>query len=62
MPSNPKPTKHPTSPDKAQLDRFKQIARELGCDETGEAFERAFAKVTVAQRPSRKKAPQDKQS
>ena len=31
--------------DKAQLDRFKQTARELGCDETGEAFEKAFAKA-----------------
>lgn len=44
----------PDAPDKTQLDRFKQTARELGCDETGEAFEKAFARAVPA-RPRPKK-------
>lgn len=31
--------------DKAQKERFIEKARELGADETGEAFERTFKKV-----------------
>lgn len=42
---------------KAQLDRFKQTARELGCDETGEAFERAFAKAVPTKKPAKKPTP-----
>lgn len=45
----PKPDE--ASTDKAQLDRFKQTARELGCDETGETFEQAFAKAMPPKRP-----------
>jgi hypothetical protein len=33
------------TPEKVQLDRFKQAAREAECDDTPEAFERVFAKV-----------------
>ncbi len=37
---NPKPRA-----EKPQIERFKEIARQLECDETGDAFERAFAKI-----------------
>lgn len=49
-----KPRPGSTQPDKAQLDRFKQTACEFGCDETGEAFERALAKAA----PPRKMNPE----
>jgi hypothetical protein len=35
----------PKLTDKEQSERFKQAARELGADESGEEFERAFTKV-----------------
>jgi hypothetical protein len=35
---------------KAQHDRFKEVAREHGADETGAEFERAFAKVVPPKR------------
>lgn len=38
----------PKLTDKEQSERFKEIARELGVDESGEKFERAFKKVTKA--------------
>ncbi len=38
----PKPKK---KPDKDQAERFKETARQLGVDESGEAFEQAFKKV-----------------
>jgi hypothetical protein len=33
------------SPDQAQIDRFKALARELGCDEDEAAFDAALKKV-----------------
>lgn len=54
MPTEPTQPKQPTDPNKAQLDRFKQTARELGCDETGEEFERAFAKAVPPKSPPAK--------
>jgi len=33
------------SVDKAQSERFKEAARNLGADESGEAFRRAFTKI-----------------
>jgi hypothetical protein len=42
------PKKKPAKPklsDKEQSERFKQTARELGVDESGEAFERAFETI-----------------
>jgi len=42
-----------TTKDGDQLDRFKQLARELGCDEDEAAFEEALRKVA-----KRKTAPQ----
>ncbi len=43
-----KPKRKPD--DKAQKERFIEKARELGADESGEAFERAFNKVVLANR------------
>jgi hypothetical protein len=37
--------------DKEQYERFRQAARELGTDESEEAFERAFRKVVPAKKP-----------
>jgi hypothetical protein len=42
MPRKPKP---PPPDDPEQSKRFIKAARELGTDETGEAFERAFKRV-----------------
>lgn len=36
----------PTRDDPEQSRRFAEAARELGPDETGEAFDRAFKKIT----------------
>jgi hypothetical protein len=40
--------KAPSSDGLSQHDRFKQMARELECDESEEAFERALEKVAHA--------------
>jgi hypothetical protein len=40
---NPKPKAE--KPEKPQIERFRETARQLGCDETGKAFEEAFAKI-----------------
>ncbi|WP_152982071.1 hypothetical protein [Prosthecomicrobium hirschii] len=37
--------------DPNQAERFTAIAKSLECDETGEAFERAFAKAVPPKRP-----------
>lgn len=37
-----------------QIRRFEEAAREAGCDETGETFERVFAAVVPPKRPERK--------
>jgi hypothetical protein len=34
-----------------QIDRFKELARELGCDEDGAAFEVALKKIVDAKAP-----------
>ena len=36
----------PKLSDKEQSERFKETARELGVDETGEEFEKAFEAIT----------------
>ncbi len=41
----PKPK---TASQKEQSDRFKKTARELGCDETPGALDRAFGKINAA--------------
>jgi hypothetical protein len=40
-----KPKAKPKLTDKEQSERFKQAARELGVDESGEEFERAVRKI-----------------
>jgi len=42
----PKPTKKMTQAE--QSERFKETARELGVDESGEAFERALRRIVPA--------------
>jgi hypothetical protein len=37
----------PKLTDKEQSERFKEAARRLGVDESGEAFEKAFKKITT---------------
>jgi hypothetical protein len=44
----------PRQDDPEQSKRFVEMARELGRDETGEEFERAFKKVAPAKRASTK--------
>jgi hypothetical protein len=36
---------------KEQYERFRQTARELGCDENEEAFELAFKKIVPSRKP-----------
>lgn len=36
-----------------QAKRFEDTAREIGCDESGEAFERAFGKIVPPKTPDR---------
>jgi len=43
----------PKLSDKEQSERFKQAARELGADESGDIFERSF--LRIARSPSAKK-------
>ena len=47
----PKPEAKVQKPEKPQIERFKEAARELGCDDTGELFERAFTKIVPPRRP-----------
>lgn len=42
----------PKNTDKVQSERFKETARRLGADESGEAFERTFRKVVPPRRAS----------
>jgi hypothetical protein len=48
--TKPKPKKKPKLSNKAQIERFKETARELGADETGKAFEDAFARIVPSRR------------
>lgn len=41
----PKSKPKPKFTDKAESERFIEAARRLGIEETGEAFEKAFAKI-----------------
>ncbi|MBT3071677.1 hypothetical protein KKP04_12470 [Rhodomicrobium sp. Az07] len=45
---------------KEQSERFRQTARELEADETGEAFERAFGKIVPPKTPKPTKEPEPK--
>lgn len=45
---------------KAQALRFREAAREAGCDESPAAFEAAFAKIVPPKRPGDKAEPKPK--
>jgi hypothetical protein len=55
MPKRKAPEHDPETPagmdDPEQSQRFMEAARELGCEETGEAFERALARILPARKP-----------
>jgi hypothetical protein len=40
----------PKTKDKREYERFVETARKLGCDESEEAFERAFEKIVSPKR------------
>ncbi|MER8391912.1 hypothetical protein NKH10_08380 [Mesorhizobium sp. M1340] len=44
-------------PDKSQVDKFKEAARELETDQSEEAFDRVLKKVAKAAHPKDDKAP-----
>jgi hypothetical protein len=48
--ARPRPKNKPQMTDKAQSERFRKTARELGCDENEEAFKRAFWKIVPPKR------------
>jgi hypothetical protein len=53
-------TKQKPQPDAEQFERFKQAARELGCDEDKERFERKLGQLATAQkRPAKKMKARD---
>jgi len=49
----------PAKKSQPQRQRFIEAAKELGVDETGEAFERAFAKIVPPQKPDPKSTGKD---
>ena len=51
----------PKRNDKEQSKRFIEKARELGGDESGEEFERAFKKVVPTKQPSTPKTVPDQE-
>jgi len=51
--SETKKMKKKVSIAKPQTDRFVEAAKELGCDESGEAFERAFGKIVPPKHPKK---------
>jgi hypothetical protein len=52
VPKKPATTPRKRKPsDKEQYERFRQAARELGTDESEEAFGRAFRKVVLPKKP-----------
>lgn len=42
--------------ERTQAERFLETAREIGADETGEAFERAIERIVPPKRPAASKA------
>jgi hypothetical protein len=46
---------------RTQADKFRDLARELGCDEDEEAFKAAVRKVGTAPKPPASPKPSDKQ-
>lgn len=39
------------SPDKSQVDRFKEAAREVGADESDDALDRVMRKLDLTKKP-----------
>lgn len=58
------PRTPPPANEAAQFERFKEVARELGCDEDEEAFDRALAQIAksppVKHVPKKQKNPRRK--
>jgi hypothetical protein len=52
----------PEPDDKEQSERFKETARQLETDESGEAFDRAFGVVTSTKNTGKKDAEKDSAS
>ena len=48
--------------DEEQSRRFVETAKELGADESGEAFERALSSISPAQPEASRSRPSEKQS
>jgi hypothetical protein len=46
----------PKIADKRQYERFVETARKLGCDESEDAFDRAFRKIVPAKRQPKRDA------
>lgn len=53
MAKQPKPKKD----EKPQSERFKDMARQVEADESGEAFERAFRKIVEPKLPEKRSRP-----
>ena len=51
MPSSKRPASSKRETPEAQSQRFIAKAREFGCDEDPEAFERTFSKIVPPKRP-----------
>jgi hypothetical protein len=51
-----KQKRKPKITDKQQYEGFVETARKLGCDESEEAFDRAFRKIVPATKPSKQRA------
>lgn len=45
--------KEPDEDPKLQHDRFKEAAKQIGADESGEKFERAFGKIVPPAKPKK---------
>lgn len=55
-----KPARQPSKADKSQVERFREAARELGCDEGEDAFDKALRKIASGRPPAsvrKRKAP-----
>ena len=48
-----KPTKKKKMTKQEQAERFKQTARDIEADQSGEAFEKAFRKLVPVKRPNK---------
>lgn len=46
--------KPPPKDEKPQHERFKEAAKEIGADESGAEFERAFGKIVAPVKPKKK--------